>query len=236
MLHVATTDHRILRHADGEAHPVDRTGVPRDGQQPVVNYHHDLMDERERAEAQRDVGVAFCRAGRGGAAMALPLLEEAVAAHPDDVIAWEAKGYALGQLNLGKEGLGAFKTALSLAPDRESALTGAAYLATRAGMPQEAIGYWRRAIAICPWRSEYHAELASLYFQTGDWRAAADACRQSLRLNPSNLQLRKLLIRSSIRLGNPEAARRELDTLLGFDPPDRDDLLRWFTPLARPEP
>ena len=152
------------------------------------------------------------------------------------MIAWEAKGFALGQLSRGKEGLAAFRTALSMEPNRESALTGAAYLASRAGLPQDAIAYWRRAIAISPWRSDYHAELAPLYFQISDWHAAADACRKTLRLNPSNLQIRKLLIRSAIRLGNPQAARSELDTLLGFDPPDRDDLLRWFAPLAGPEP
>ena len=64
----------------------------------MVNYHHDLMDDRERAEAEREVGVALCRAGPEGAAVALPLLEEALVARPGDGIAWEAKGFALGLL------------------------------------------------------------------------------------------------------------------------------------------
>jgi tetratricopeptide (TPR) repeat protein len=236
MIHVATTDHRIPRRTDRGVRSVIRAQDPGDGQESIVNYHRELMDDRERAATQRDVGVALCRTGREGAAMALPLLEQALEAHPSDVTAWEAKGFALGLLNLTQEGLAAFKTALALAPNRESTLTGAAYLATKAELPEQAVAYWRRAITINPWRSDYHAELAPLYFQLRDWRAAADSCRKTLRLNPTNLQIRKLLIRSSIRLGDPEAARRELDTLLGFDPPDRDDLLRWFTPLARPEP
>ena len=33
--------------------------------------------------------------------MALPLLEAALAKRPDDTAAWEAKGFALGQLGRG---------------------------------------------------------------------------------------------------------------------------------------
>jgi tetratricopeptide (TPR) repeat protein len=234
MIHVATTDHRIPRRAGRQGRSGVRTEGLHDGSEPVVNYHRDLMDDRERAESQRDVGVALCRAGREGAASTLPLLEQALEAHPKDVTAWEAKGFALGLLNLAQEGLAAFKTALTLAPNRESTLAGAAYIASQARLPEEAIRYWRRAITINPWRSDYRAELAALYVQIRDWRAAADACRESLRLNPTNLRVRKLLVRSYLGLGNPEAARRELDTLLGFDPPERDDLLRRFAPLARP--
>ena len=156
-IHVAVTNHRIPRRAD-EAHrsPI-RTEGRRDSQRPMVNYHRDLMDDRERAEAEREVGVALCRAGPEGAAVALPLLEEALVARPGDVIAWEAKGFALGLLREGKAGLEAFRTALTVEPNREAALTGAAYLAAKAGQPEEAVEYWRRAIAKSPWRSDYRA-------------------------------------------------------------------------------
>jgi predicted CXXCH cytochrome family protein len=233
-IHVAVTNHRIPRHADQDDRSPVRTEGPRDSQRPLVNYHRDLMDDRERAQADREVGVALCRAGREGAAVALPFLEEALAARPGDVIAWEAKGFALGLLRQGKEGLEAFRTALTVEPDRESALTGAAYLAAKAGQPLEAVEYWRRAIAKSPWRSDYRAELALLCFQVHDWRAAADACRAALRLNPTNIQVRKLLVRCYLRLGDPQAARDEFETLMGFDLPDRDELLRWFAPLTRP--
>jgi Flp pilus assembly protein TadD len=201
----------------------------------MINYHRDLMDDRERAESEREVGISLCRAGPGGAAEALPLLEEALAARPGDVIAWEAKGFALGLLHHGKEGLEAFRTALTLEPDRESALTGAAYLAVKAGQPVKAAEYWRRASAKSPWRSDYLAELAPLYFQNRDWRAAADSCQAALRLNPNNVDVRKLLVRCYLRLGNSQSARNEFETLMGFDLPDRDELLRRFAPLTRPQ-
>jgi hypothetical protein len=41
-------------------------------------------------------------------------------------------------------------------------------------------------------------------------------------------------VRSYLRLGDSQAARDELQTLLGFDPPDRDELIRWFAPLTQP--
>ena len=232
IFHAATTNHRIPRRADEGDRPPIRPGDPRDGRGTVVNFHRDLMDDRERAAAERDVGVALCRDGPEGAAEALPLLEAALASRPDDTAAWESKGFALSQLGRGEEALTAFRTALAQEPERESALTGVAYLAARGGR-RDAIAYWRRDIAISPWRSDYHAELAPLYFQGRDWSAAAAACRETLRLNPANIEVRKLLVRCYLRLRDPKAAREEFETLLGFDPPDRDELIRWFAPLSR---
>ena len=116
VLHVATTNHRVPRHGDGTGWPPPPPASPRDGYRPLVNFHRFLMDERERSEANRDLGVALCREGADGAAVALPLLEAALVAQPDDVPAWEAKGLALGRLNRSNEGLGAFRSALSKDP------------------------------------------------------------------------------------------------------------------------
>jgi tetratricopeptide (TPR) repeat protein len=178
--------------------------------------------------------VAVCRDGPKGAATALPRLEAALAKRPDDAVAWEAKGFALGQLARGGEALAAFGKALALEPDRESSLTGAAHLAARGGRVEDAIDYWLRAIKISPWRPDYQAELAPLYFKSRDWRAAASACRETLRLDPTNLAVRELLVRCELHLGHVDLARRELQTLLGFDPPDRDNLRNWLTRLSQP--
>jgi Flp pilus assembly protein TadD len=234
VVHAATTDHRILRRG-GEQ---DRSLLPDENMNTshlrMVNFHRELMDDRERALAERDIGVILCRDGVGAAATALPLLEQALRAQPDDPPAQEAKGFALSQLGRPQEALVTFQKLLAKDPDRESALTGAAEIAAQGGRRDDAIAYWRRAIAISPWRSDYHAELALLDFQSRDWRAAADAGRNALRLNPVDLEIRKLLVRCYLRLGDPEAARTEFMTLLAFDPADRNDLLEQFAPLARP--
>jgi Flp pilus assembly protein TadD len=226
--HVATSDHRIPRGADSLGNRVPRAEGRSAEAMPLVHFHDDLMDPTDRQEALRDLGVAVCRAGREGAELALPLLAAALAARPDDVTGWEANGHALGQLDRSEEGLASFRTALALAPRQESALVGAASLAGRARRRQDAIIYWRRAIGINPLLSFYHAELARQYARNGDWRAAAEASRQALVLNPANLNVRKLLTQCSFRIGDAQAARAEFRALLGFEPPDRAALLRWF--------
>jgi Flp pilus assembly protein TadD len=204
VVHAATADHRVLRHGNGngEGQSPAATDQPNGSPLSFAIFHHDIMSERERAEAQRDIGVAVCRDGPDGAAMALPRLEAALVKRPDDTAAWEAKGVA--------------------------------HLAAMGGRAQDAITYWRRAIKISPWRADYQAELGPLYFKIRDWRSAAEACREALRLDPTNLVVRHFLVRSELHLGNVEAARRELQILLGFNPPDRDDLQNWFTQLSRP--
>jgi tetratricopeptide (TPR) repeat protein len=233
VIHVATTNHRIFRHtADNDRSPVPVLDSA-DRRRPVVVFHGDLMNERELAAADRDIGVALCRDGQSGAAFALPLLETAIAARPDDVTAMESKAFALSQLGRGEEAMAVFRKVLSQEPDRETALTGAAYLTAHGRHREEAISYWRRDIAVNPWRSEYHAELAHRLFQNRDWRQAAESCKQTLRLNPTNHDIRKLLVRCELQLADPQAARRELKILLGFDPPDRAELLQWLTSLSR---
>ena len=233
IVHVAETDHRIPRRAD-KAERVASPARSSNGYRGAwVNFHRDLMTDRELAEAERDVGVALCLDGPAGAAAALPALEDALAEWPEDAPGWEAKGYALGLLHRDEDGLAAFRKALTLKPNRESAVTGAAYSAAHAGRRDDAIAYWRRAIGLSPFRAEYRAELANVYFQNRDWKAATAACQEALRLNPANLTVRKLLVRSLLRLGDQSAARAEFETLIAFNPPDRDELLGWFTTLSK---
>jgi tetratricopeptide (TPR) repeat protein len=200
----------------------------------LVNFHRGLMDDRELAEAKRDIGVALSREGEESAAVALPLLEAALAAKPDDVPAWEAKGFALRRLGRPDQGLAAFRTALAKDPAREAAWVGAGALAAESGRRDEAITCWQRAIASSPWRQDYHAELALVYFRGRDWKRCAEACRETLRLNPANVEVRKLLVQSYLELGNEAAARAQLVVVMGFNPSDRAVLLRWFAAQLQP--
>ena len=185
--------------------------------------------------SRSETGASPWRDGREGASVALPLLEKAVLSRPDDLTAWESKGDALGLLGRPEEGLRAYLVALSKDPSRETAIAGAANLASRAGRRQEAADLWRRAIAVNPWRADYHAELGRVLMQSGDWRSATAAFREALRLNPTPIEFRKWLVQCDLRLGDLESAGRDFETLIGFDPPDRDALQRWFqSQLQRP--
>jgi hypothetical protein len=244
--HVATADHRIPRRADATGQPPSAAAGVRGGARRLVLFHQGLMDARERTAAERDLGLALIHEGPEGAEVALPLLEAAVAARPDDLDCREAAGLALGQLSRAEEGLAALRAVLAAVPARESALARSAALAAQAGRREEAIGYWRRAIDVNPWLAYYRTELALQYALGQDWRLATDACRKALELDPANVAVRKLLIEASCRLRDFQAARVEFETLMGFDPPDRDILVRWFArqseaggmpePPSRPPP
>jgi tetratricopeptide (TPR) repeat protein len=220
--HAASANHRIPRHG-GEGQP--GTGAKPSGKQgELILFHGDRMNAKERAEAERDRGVALCRTGVEGMRRALPLLESAVAARPDDVLAWESKGHALAGRKRDEDAFEAFTKALELEPERESAMVEAARAAARLGKRREAIDLWQRAIASDRWRSDYHGELAFVYFGAKDWKAAAECCRKAIKLNGSWLGVRKLLIQCYLNLGKCDLAREELGTVLGFDPPDRAEL------------
>ena len=200
-----------------------------------VIFHRELLDAEERAEVERDRGMALCREGAEARGSALPLLEAALAARSDDVDRLGVQGPCAGTASAGTTKLWLlFGMALTMEPGRESALVEAARVAAKMDRRQDATDYWKRTIAVNPWRSDYHGELAFVYFHNRDWQASADACRQALRLNSLGVSVRKLLVQCYLNLGNIEARAGELETVLGFDPPDRADLLRSFSLQAGP--
>ena len=178
--HSASSNHRIPRRAGTKKL---LTGTPANtsrDRRDLVIFHRERMDRRELGEAERDRGVALCRDGAGGARIALSLSSAAVVARPDDVIAWESKGHALGGLGRHDEALAAIKMALTIEPNRESALVEAARLAAKLDRRSDAVGFLNRAINVNPWRSDYRADLAFVYFYERNWQASADACRDAL--------------------------------------------------------
>ncbi len=233
--HVATTNHRIPRSQQAETKrtsPADSSGR---AYLALEHFHRAHLSDAQLAATERDRGIALCRTGtEAAAAKALPLLEAAVAARPDDLAALESQGEVLGRLRRPEDGLAAYKQALKSDPTRQTALEGAAHLAFKAGLHKESVELWKRAIAVNPWRTDYQADMALAAVEGRDWRTAADAAREALRLNPGLQSVRKLLVQSELHLGNRDAARKELDALLAFDPPDRDALIRRFSSVAAP--
>jgi hypothetical protein len=232
--HTAVTDHRIRRRpaptdtGEAESSPLEP------GANPLVSFYKAVADPRDR-EVSRDMGLALMELARehGPAAqplgaIALPYLEGAVHRAPDDVPAWEARGYALGLEEHGPEALDSVEAALARAPTREQALTDAAVLAGALKRYDAAAAYWRRALAVNPWATSYHEQLAQLLAVRGDWPAATAECLAALRLNPLRAPARLLLIRCHLHGGRQDEARAELDTLLAMQPSEAEALRRWF--------
>ncbi len=157
--------------------------------------------------------------GPRSATAALPRLEAAITARPDDLLAYQAEGIVLGRLGRLADGLAALRAALARAPDTESALAGAANLADRLGRRDEAIADVRRAIAKSPWRTVYHANLAAFYFDARDWRGATASGRDALRLNPKDLESRKRLVRALLHAGDRERGPRGVSHPARLRPP-----------------
>jgi predicted CXXCH cytochrome family protein len=232
--HVALSDHRIPRRADGPP----RTGEPRPlapRVSPLLLFHQDqvALDEQEVA---RDLGVALSAlawnngpAGKGPfARKALPLLERTLATWPDDVPGWEAKGSVLYLQNQPEEALAAFEKALALTPERERSLAGAALSAERLRRTDLAIAYWQRILAVNPWSSQARAHLAPLLGQRQDWSKAAEECEAVLRLNPTAIETRMFLAYCHLKKGDKAQARAEFDKVMALKPSDREMLRRWF--------
>jgi hypothetical protein len=239
IVHLAVTDHRIVRSAAHAPFTTAPPGLPPLGEAPLLHFHRDLEGAPD-AGVSRDLGLALAELGRTSPGLArrvgplaLPLLEEAVQRAPEDVPAWEARGTTLWLLGRQAEALTAFETALAKAPRREEALTYAAYLAGADGRADTAVGYWRRAIALNPWCSQYRYRLARLLTELERWPEAVAEGEAAVRLNPFSEDVRLLLIRGYLNTGKKDRANAELDTLLRMKPADAEALRRWFAGQAR---
>jgi tetratricopeptide (TPR) repeat protein len=234
--HTATTLHLIPRFAGRAESYSEVRPPPRPDGFPLIHFHRDELDAGERSGASRDLGIALASSLRSvpGASpvamsrMALPLLEKSLGANPADGPAWEAKGKVLWQLGRREESLASLRTALENTPDREETLVLAGTRASQMGRNDEALEHFTRAIHINPWRADYHQVVALAHAQRQEWSSAIEAARTSLRLNPSNAEARMLLIQCLLKDQNTSEARIELQTLIDFDPPNRDTIEAWF--------
>jgi predicted CXXCH cytochrome family protein len=235
--HTTVSDHRILRRAE----PAGKGDHPRPPQAALVNFHAHLLPA-DSPEAERALGIALVReadrrkptgAGRGLVGQAYPLLQLAVVRDETDLAAREARGNALWDLGRPEDAMADYDLILTRAPDRESTLFVAATLATRLGRMDSARTYAERAVRVNPWRWEYRLALAQVFAQKKDWASVVRECREVLKLNATEIGARRLLVLGYARLKKPTDAQREFDTLMNLNPPQPEELRRWFGELMR---
>jgi tetratricopeptide (TPR) repeat protein len=201
-------------------------------------YFWDSMSKEERREAARDRGIALELAAqaliaapkltRVAATQAIPLLKAAVRDHPDDLLAHESLGYALGMLDRLAEARQTYEEILRVEPRRESALPFYARALAGLKQPDRAVAAVRELIAVNPWRSDYRLALARFCFQSGDWTGAVAACHDAIHINPELYEARSLLVQCFLKSGAPDKADVEFRTLLRFDPANKDTLQQWY--------
>jgi Flp pilus assembly protein TadD len=236
--HTAATDHRILRGVPGSIPEGPRFAPGQPAETPLLDYHWGLMTEEERRDSARDLGVAL-RLGarlmsaspplaRIAATQAVPLLEAAVRDRPDDLLARESLGQALGILGRGDEALRVFEELLRIEPGREVALRSSGRVLVRLKRPDLAQTALQRTIAVNPWRSDYHLALAQACAQAGDWPDGITACQEAIRLNPELIEARSLLVQCHLHSHEPEKAEAQFRTLIQFHPASREIWQQWY--------
>jgi Flp pilus assembly protein TadD len=236
--HTAATDHRIPRGAPGPGTEHSRGATGQDSRSLLMDYFAAQMTGEERTAGRRDLGVAMAWvAGRLGsksdlakigATQAVPLLEKALGNQPDDRVAGNSLGAALEILGRGREALGAYEAVLRFVPDDEMALRSSGSLAATLRQYELARKALRRTIAVNPWRSDYRLALAKISSQAGDWPGAVADCREALRLDPNQLEVRSILIQSYLRAGEAAKADTEFQVLLRFFPASREAWQQWY--------
>jgi tetratricopeptide (TPR) repeat protein len=240
--HTSVSDHRIPRKADPASRPSGSPPWPKPGQIPLAPFHPNPNNE-DQSEDARGLGIALMELADGQseprarqlADSALPLLEAALTAFPKDVPALDAQGDALLFKGRLEDALPVYESALKQAPEREVTLVRGAELALRLDRPALARTYWERALRVNPWRWQYHQSLARTLIQLKEWSAAAQECRASLRLQPTDaLRMRQWLIIALLNAGDRDQARAEFAVLLGLSKADQEEGLRgWFAQLLK---
>jgi hypothetical protein len=246
--HTAATDHRVPRRIGNE--PAPKAGLVARTDVPIVLYHAERFDPRDSTGRDRDLAVALAQIVPDAGAplakllsrLAVPRLDAAIRARSNDLVAGEALATILAVQNRSAEALRAAKAVLTLEPNRERVLDLAMVLASRLHLRDDALEFGRRTLAVDPWVAKYYLSMAQVYSRGvdwrqagGQWRPAIEACRTALRLDPTNLKARSLLIAGAVMTGDLTLARDEARTYLGFNPPDAEPLRRWLeSPFVQP--
>jgi Flp pilus assembly protein TadD len=244
IVHAAVTDHRILSDPKkgGQSSLSGPSRALGPNEIPLLYFHRELVSSEDPA-VDRELALAMIEVARNSKVdalaqrvgqTALPLLAAAVRASPDDVDAWEARGYAYWLMGRTKEALAASETALALAPRRELALKDAGFFAAKLGRKDLAVRYWKELLTVNPWQEPPHYNLAKVAAEKGEWEEALRECQVGLRIDPTSIESRTLVVSYYARKGIFDRAKAEFEALLALKPPKEQELRRWFAGLRAP--
>jgi hypothetical protein len=237
IVHIATTDHRILRSPENEevVPPASlRTGSP------LRLLNDDGTRSAGIKALSRELGLALTFEGEGLpdsprvrqlGYLALAYLDTALAERPGDLLAQRSRAKALALLRRHKEALQLDESVVKSAPSYEQALDECVQNAIEIQDHRTALPFAERSVTLNPWSAGLRERLAYLRVQVQDYGGAVHEAREALRLNPFLTFARKFLIECLIQQHDLKAAEQEFDILLGLNPADRDSLGRWFAKL-----
>jgi tetratricopeptide (TPR) repeat protein len=161
------------------------------------------------------------------------MLDRALANHPDDLAARQAKALALALSGHRSEGIQLEQSVLKSAPKYEEALDACLALAIEQGDIPSALAAARQAVALNPWSAAFHERLAHLSLRRQDWTIALSEARQALQLNPFLPFARMFVIQCLLHQEDHPHAEEEFATLTRLNPTRRPSLQRWFAARRR---
>lgn len=156
-----------------------------------------------RIEAQTELGCALQAAGQ--TTRALPHLQQAVQADPDNAAAHNNLAVALVEQRQFEQAEHHLRTAIALLPDYALAHYNLGDLLRRRGDTEAAAASLRRALALRPDYVEATIGLAETWLRAGRYAEAVPAFRDLVRLHPS-FGAHAGLGRALLRSGDPTAA------------------------------
>jgi Flp pilus assembly protein TadD len=174
--HTESTDHRILRHANGFQLP-SAGGEPR-----LVSF-----PENVRATT-RDLALAWeslaQRGTEGASHQAEEYLRKAMAEQPDDARVLSGLGFIDQQHGREQEARELYERALKVDPLSNDAATNLGTLEARAGHLRRAVELWQGAFARVPNRSVIGIDLAIAFCAAGQKEEARVYVQRVLEFNP----------------------------------------------------
>jgi tetratricopeptide (TPR) repeat protein len=240
IVHIAVTDHRILRVPESQAAVNPPAGAS--GGSPLALLNGDELGSSEIESLGRELGIALTLEGellpnssqrKQVGNLALGYLERALAEHPDDLVALRMKARAFAITGRLRDAIALDDRVLASAPDYEQVLWERVQHAIELGETRTALAPAARAVFVNPWSSAAYERLAYIQLQSGDWSAGAQAARESLRLDPFGRFARMFLIQSLHHQGDMKLVEAEFRTLLDLFPNEREFLERWFAQQSR---
>jgi hypothetical protein len=232
VVHVASTDHRVVRRPSLLPSPLGGEGS---GVRGPLAFFHPARAAEDPRERGRDLGLALTQWIERGkeppersGLEALRLLSAAVEEDPEDMAAREAQGTTLMLLRRRSEALASFEGVLEREPEREAALAQAGSLAQDLRRWEAARGYWRRAVAVNPSMPAYRRRLVQVLIHLGAWEEARPEIQAWLRLDPCSLDARKTWIAALLHEGKQDEARAEFTRLESLPAPEVAEVRAWF--------
>jgi hypothetical protein len=232
--HVASTDHRILRVPEGQRETPVQRSAPGSRLTLVQGENLDAGElaalERERAIALATegpmVGDPKLRAQLGAEAQSL--LEQILAAQPDDLTARHAHARSLRLQGRLREAMAGYEELLRQAPEFETVLDEAGSLAIDLSDRTSALRLARQSVSLNPWSSALRERLAQSLFFDHKWTESIQEAAEALRLNPFLPLPRTIRVHAALQQKDVALARQEIDTLIALNPNQRKVLENWF--------